>query len=240
MNAIYITAYNSPEYCERLMTGLAGVPMPDAPDKILMNHSDPEYIGPYNDLCLKYGWKHRLEENKGATGAKWNVIEHAHANKYEIASQISEDFNVCCNEPKVSWLPASPSFYADALSVLCERVNLTFVHWTFVTLASTVLKLDPNGHPASLRIHKCQSSRLAHVEGDVRLLNWPSTYRVSRMKCLLDEAKIRTSWNNEMMNSQDGGEWILGNVGFGQGGVLMAYPVDHDRNNDQRPKGSRS
>lgn len=223
------------------MSSLDQIPMSGNPDKVLLNHSDQEYLPDYTNLCAKHGWVQEVLDNHGATRAKWNVIEHATSCGYEIASQVSEDFNVCCHSQKVTWLPTCPSFYDDSVAILKDRPNLTFVHWSFVTMASSVLRLDPHGHPANLRVFKSPNSKLAHVEGDVRLLNWPSTYKVARMKALLDEAKKTCGWSEENASRwADGGEWIMANMGFGQGGVLLAQPVDHDRPLSKKPSGSKA
>lgn len=238
MDAIYITSFNDPVHCRRLMTGLSHVDLGSA-KKIVLNHSSDEFINEYDYLCHEFGWSQFRLPNGGATKAKWNVIEHAYSNGYDIVGQISEDFDVCCNKQLLPWVPTAPSFIQDTAAILDECKHLTFVHWSFITGGGSALVLSPDNRKSHIFLKKCRGSKLAHLEGEVRLLNWPCTYRVKRMHAMLFEVMQELGWSLDKQSKMpDGGESLMAERGYGQGAVLFAYPVHHDRGPNSKPKGS--
>lgn len=234
MHSIYITSFNSPDRLRSLVEQIREQGICDKTDRYVMDQSDPEFADEYALICERYNWKHIKNKNHGATASKWSVIQHASSCGYEMFSQISEDFILTNIGQRFSWIPASPNFLEDSIKILNSRRHLSFIHWTFITGGGSVM-IDQDGHRASLQLKHVEGSSLAHLEGEIRLLNWPFTARTKRLKCLLDEVMRSGDFKEGLV---DGGERLMGERGYGSGGVLFATPVAHKRPAAERPTGS--
>lgn len=233
-HALYITCYNHREMLERLVrSGLLKDVNREQWDVILFDQSDDEHTAGYASLAQAMAAEHVRNVNHGASAAKRAQIRHAFDHGREIMAQISEDFVLAPEGQAQAWWLANgrETFFTDAVTVLEKRRRLAYCNWTFARGSESDFWSHQLKASAHLTLHKV--ANLPHVEGELVAFGWPYTARVGEMmKLLIDTQRPRHA---EALTGPDGGEWVLAMHSLGKGASLLAQPVIHDRDPDQRP-----
>jgi hypothetical protein len=238
--AFYITSYNDPEACERLMVQLSSVPGLEMYELFLSDQSAPEYARVYDKLCSQHGYTHLSWENKGATASKRKVVEHASENGFAFLSQISEDFSLTDSSNKnPAFVSGHSSFLKDATLLLYQLQEIPFVHWTCIRGKDSFGYLPAGSTPRGSHIRRLKGMQLSYYFGDVALWNWPYTGRVQEVLQIWRRGEVLVPGceDHRTFASWGGGEWRQQWVSQGQGACLLAHPVRHPEQRD-KPQGS--
>lgn len=235
-HAFYITGYNDPESAKALLEDLAFLKLRETHDCFFADQSDEQFRGRYAELCKEHGFEHIRRMNRGANDAKRFIVKHAHANKYPIMSQISEDFRLTTPE---TCHPAAPCgrdyFLKDAIRIVEHFQHIDFVNWTFFRMGAYN---QGWGVFPPMTLHRFPGITLSWMEGNVALFNWPYTGRVDSLMHIHGRADriIPGTPEDQDLHERTKGEWAQAFVSRGRGVILMAHPVEHT--NRVRPEGS--
>lgn len=235
--AFYITCYNAPDKCHRLLGQLATLPGFKDHQLFLSDQSDDFFAREYARLAVTHGATHLRWPNGGATKAKRTVVDHAFTNDFSFLSQISEDF-VFTDTPHPSVVHGRDTLLPDAMALLLQAPHLSFVHWCYFRQDGHKGYFWNEHRSARETLKRYPGVTLSCVEGEVSLFNWPYTGRVRALKALWDCSQDITpvAEQHKKDHAASGGEWALAFVSRGHGACFMAQPFSHpDR---EKPSGS--
>ncbi len=230
MTPFYVTTFQSPHLCNRLLNSLDDLVYSGKYNFIISDQSNDHFSEIYKRLAEKHGCEYLRYPNKGATQAKRSVLSHALEKGYEFCHQISEDFIRTTDETKYGpVVTGSSSFDEDALTVLKLYPHLAFCKWNVLTCKEGdmfYLYSQPSGI-REFNLH--HDVKVPYLTRDIGYTNWCATWKVKGVEEIRQKSLTWKPQNDKdiIFNRDSGGEWALNMSSLGKGACLVAQPFFH-------------
>jgi hypothetical protein len=243
--ALYVLSFNAPA---QLAAWFASVEraeprlLASATTRVVLDNSTDRDTEPdYAALCARYGFEHVRRGNLGILGGRSWCARHFASDSAADFMLFFEDDMLLHTDPGVcrnGFPTVIPEVVAKAVEIIRNEPSIDFLklsytefygdhtrNWAFYNLPPHRRdELFPDGNRTSIRLIKSHAG-LSYALGEIFYSNWPMliTRRGNDLLFMQDDGSARFE-QTLMVRALE-----LARAGQLQGGVLLASPINHDR-----------
>jgi len=253
--ALYVLTFNSPNQFKTLITSMLGYDKNfiDKPSKFLLNNStDESTYNEYEELCVKYNFKHIKKDNLGICGGRQFIAEHASEMNFDFYFFFEDDMFLNPNKDyrcKNGFSSYVDNLYENSLKIVKNNsydfLKLSFsefygdniTQWSWYNVPQNVreqlwpdknklpvMGLDPN--PPKTKFKNVGSfEKIPYVDGEIYYCNWPQIVsKTGNNKMFLTDKWAHPFEQTWMSYIYQ--ETVKNNI---KSAILLLTPINHNR-----------